>query len=372
MLDIIIFFEVYCFFFSLVLLSLYNFSKIDYDWDLPAYIGCVMKKSNDKTPLILHQNVYLELKERLSDREYLQVIGINETNQYRNFVSKDADSYYQQLRYYDIKVLYIDSVWIINFFINQTITSIYLLNAICFVLFGFLIFKILFKFCNLSFFSCYLITLSICILPVIANLARIASPDLMVFVLILFLCYSFFNGFNYKYQIFITLLIVGTRPDYILFTVLYLILIFFIEKKIIYYVLPIGVLCNFAFYFCILYYYNYPGWESLFYDTFIHRRLNISTELAVLNFQDYWNVLVRNVYNFKKIGLISLILLGLSYFLVKQKKIEKYNFFLILLMFFSLYFKYLFFPASGEIRFFIIYLLMMGLCILNPKRIISI
>lgn len=351
----------------MVILSFYNFSRIDFDWDLPAYLGCAIKKNSNIIPEDLHEKVYYELKAKLPEKSYRKIIGKNPGNKYRNFISKNPDAYYQQLRYYDIKELYIDAIYLVNLLVNDIITSIYLLNSFYFILFGFLISTILSVYCRMNSYYSYLLTIIICILPFISNLARIASPDLMTLVLMAVLCYFFISKARIYYQILATIIIVCTRPDYILFTVLYLLLVFFIEERKRYIPLLIGLMCNALFYIIIIHSYNYPGWSDLFYDTFIHRRLIIS-EPVFVGYKEYFHVIFKSFANFKKITLASLIFLLLALFLYKKKWLEKNNFLMILLMFFSLYLKFMFFPAAGETRFFIVYLLMMGIFVLNPKK----
>lgn len=108
-------------------------------------------------------------------------------------------------------------------------------------------------------------------------------------------------------------------------------------------------------YYGVLKLYDYPGWKDVFYDTFIRRRPYISLESSDFSFADYWKVISTNIINFKKVTLFSSLFLGSVLYFSKDVWLRLFA----VLIFINIFVKFAFFPASGELRFFYPFLLML-------------
>ncbi|WP_435522425.1 hypothetical protein [Chryseobacterium indoltheticum] len=130
---------------------------------------------------------------------------------------------------------------------------------------------------------------------------------------------------------------------------------YFNENKQINYSLILQGFSIAVIYIAIIKYYNYPGWKDLFYDSFFYRRPIISAEKADFTFQKYFDFLLFKLINFKKITLSSLILVGLTFYFSKDWWIR----ILSLLFFANIYIKFVFFPDSANLRFFLGFVLLL-------------
>lgn len=107
-------------------------------------------------------------------------------------------------------------------------------------------------------------------------------------------------------------------------------------------------------YFLILKINNYPGWKDVFYDTFIQRR-RLITGNADFTILEYWQVFLDSIINFKKISLIAIGLLVAVFYFSKDLWVRSLAAILVI----NIYLKFAFFPAPGEYRFFIGFLLLL-------------
>src|SRR5690349_515708 len=77
-----------------------------YDWDLVAYVGSAIALREHDSELI-QQHAYAALRAELPDDDYADIANGSE---FRHDVAQNADHFHQQLRFYEIRPLYIWTV----------------------------------------------------------------------------------------------------------------------------------------------------------------------------------------------------------------------------------------------------------------------
>lgn len=159
------------------------------------------------------------------------------------------------------------------------------------------------------------------------------------------------------------------RPDYITFTLTYIMAVFFFsyyqEKKIDASYIVQGVILL-VMYLAIIKFYDYPGWKDVFYDTFIDRRPIISTHPVELSLMDYLQIIYIKIIYFKKVTLSVAIMIGVIFWKSKDVWVRMIS----VLFLVNVYIKFFFFPQSAALRFFfpfIFPLFIMMLYVLSRK-----
>lgn len=334
-----------------------NFQQREFNWDLLGYMGSYyeLQSPNDDSKILY--KVYSNLKNEAPKPSFEQLNGYGKSGDWMNFVSKNPDAFRQQISYYSIKVLYValGSVFLKLGF--SPAFSFFLPNLLAYFIFGFLLFEIFRIIFRQQIFLPLVFTLLIIALPPVRYLGTIATPDMLIVLFSTWFILAIFKKQNLWFQALILLLIVLTRPDMVLFALSYLGFYFlfdlFKNKKWNFSTI-ISAIIIFCIYIGILKINNYPGWNDVFYDSFLQRR-NFLTEPAIFSFQDYKDVLFSNLYNFKKIGITSVLLLLTVLFLSQKLRIRLFA----IMVFFNIFLKFVFFPAPGEFRFFLPFLLIL-------------
>jgi len=340
-----------------------------YDWDMPGYMGCFYTIIMPDNPEKVHHRIYDEIKKEAPDYEYNDIIGVKKYDRTRQYFTKNTQSFTEQLPYFQIKVGYnlaLLSLYKLGFTGPMSVT---MLSIISYFISGLLLFYVLKNIFPDKPFISGALSIIICLLPPVAFISRISTPDMFVFQFMLVFMLGFLRKWNDWSMFLILFLITFVRPDYITFTLTYLFTLllydFYKEKKIkLSYGLQAALLL--VLYFIIMKYYNYPGWKALFYDTFIYRRPFISTEVADFTMGKYFEILFSRLLYFKKVTLASVSMLFVIFYLSKDLYIRMISVFI----FVNIYIKFVFFPQSAELRFyisFIILLLLMMLYVVSKK-----
>jgi len=333
-------------------LTIWNYQKREYGWDMPGYIGSVYKMEFPDSPQKVHQLTFQSIKKEASKAEYEKLSGVKPYHKATQVFEKNADAFFEQLPYYEIKVGYNLAVFIlqkVGFSPPMSVLAVSLFSYFFSAIFIFFILrKTIFPD---NWLLTVLIVSGVMLLSPLALMSHAPTPDLFVFLFILIMIFGLFSKWK-KWLIFIVLFFITlVRPDYIPFTLTYLITIFLFEyiknKKIEVAFILQGVILL-GLYIGIVEYYNYPGWRNLFYDSFIYRRPILSSQQAVFSVKDYLSIAFEKLLNFKKITLSAIIF---TFFVFKYSN-DLWMRMLTVLFFFNLYIKFFFFPQSGETRFF--------------------
>lgn len=335
--------------------SVYNFQNREYDWDLPGYVGALLVSENDGYTKQTHNLVYSEIRKESTQKEFNKIIGLGKDNA-TNYFYRSKLAFQEQLPYYQIKIGYnllVRAFYFVGF--SAPYSVLFLNSVLFFISIIFFYFSLKAIYSGYPFFV-FFVSILFSSLPVLHYLSRIASPDILLVLLLLVFANFVINNKKPIYVFFIIFLIVFSRPDYVIFGLSFyfskIIYEFVLEKKLnrdnFIYIILIGL-----GYFFIVKYYNYPGWKHVFYDSFIYRRAYISGQSPEFSFKTYVNIVLKGIVNMKKITLISLFFVIWILFFGKNLWIKV----VALLLFFNIYLKFLFFPAAGEYRFYLPFIL---------------
>ena len=342
----------------LAVLSFWNYNNRVYDWDMPGYIGSIYTSQYPNNPQKVKELTYNSIRKEAPADHYNDLIGKNPKDVARQYFEKDTKAFSEQLPYFQIKVGYNLAIFLLHKMGFTAPMSVLFLSIISYFLSGillFFIFRIIFpKNISIGFFA----TVGILLLPPMTYMARVSMPDMFILQFLLIFMIGLFNHWRKWIMFLILFAITFIRPDYITFTLTYLVtgLLFnFHEKRKINFTIiwQAGILLLLQIF--IVKFYHYPGWKNLFYDSFICRRPIISEEAADFGVKDYLQILFRKIIYFKKVSLIALSILGLIFYMSKDKMTRIYSVFI----FANIYIKFIFFPHSSELRFFFGFILLL-------------
>lgn len=339
-----------------VALTYFNFQHREYGWDMPGYLGSYYLVENPTNNLEIRENVYAIIKSEAPKYQYDKMVGFHEKGNWKYWISKNGAAFNLQIPYYSIKVFYVFLIFVFHKIGFSLPIAAFLPNIISFFIFGFLLYYI-FKEILKTIFIPFILTLILLLIPPFRYLATIPSPDMLTVFFLTWFAFSVVKKHKLYIQFMILMLVVFSRPDFITFGISYLGTYFlsnlYQKRKISWMPILFGILMI-ATYFLILKINHYPGWKDVFYDTFIQRR-RIITGNAEFTFQEYWQVFLNNIINIKKISVISIGLFAGIFYFSKNFWLRSLAALLIL----NIYVKYAFFPAPGEYRFFVGFLLLL-------------
>ncbi|UQB68224.1 hypothetical protein [Epilithonimonas zeae] len=342
----------------LFVLCLWNYNNRVYDWDMPGYIGSMYTSQYPNNPEKVKELTFSSIQKEAPIDQYNDVIGKNPKDVARQYFEKSTKAFSEQLPYFQIKVGYnlaITILYKIGFTAPMSVLFLSLLSYFFSGILLFFVFKIIFP--N-NILIVFFITLAILLLPPMTYMARVSTPDMFILQFLLIFMIGLFSRWKRWIMFSILFAITFIRPDYITFTLTYLITDFlfnFYERKKINFNVILQTSILFFLYIFIVKFYHYPGWKNLFYDSFICRRPIISEELADFGITDYLRILLRKIIYFKKVSLIAFGSLGLIFYLSKDKWTRFYSVFI----FANIYIKFVFFPHSSGLRFFFGFILLL-------------
>lgn len=344
--------------FTISLLLFYlNFEKREYGWDMPGYLGSYYLVENPTNNLEIQENVYSIIKSEAPKFQYDKMVGFHVKGNWNDWISKNGDAFNLQIPYYSIKVFYVFLIFCFHKIGFSLPIASFLPNIISFFIFGFLLYSIFKEILQGKKLIPFILTLILLLIPPFRYLATIPSPDMLTVLVLTWFGYSVVRKHGLYIQFMILMLVIFSRPDFIIFGISYLGIYFlyeFYKKRKINWMPVIFGIVMMATYFLILKINNYPGWKDVFYDTFIQRRRLINGN-ADFSFQEYRQIFLSNIINFKKITLISIVCLSAVFYFSKDLTVRS----LAALLVINIYLKFLFFPAPGEYRFFIGFLLLL-------------
>lgn len=344
-------------------LTFWNYKNRIYDWDMPGYLGCLYTSRFPDSPEKVRNLTFGFIEKEAPADQYNDIIGLKPVDRARQVFKNDTQSFTEQIPYFQIKAGYNLAI---SFFYEIGFSppmAVLVASLISYFISGLLLFYIV----TIIFPQKYLIaaglTIVIALLPPMTYMSRVSTPDMFIFQFLLVFAIGWIKRWN-KWIMFLILLgITFTRPDYIPFTLSYLISVivfeYYKDKKIDFYILIQGaaLLCLYMF---IIKFYNYPGWKNLFYDSFIYRRPTISAQPAVFTIEEYLHILLNKIIYFKKVSLISLSMLGAVFYLSKDQWVKLSA----CLIFANIYIKFIFFPHSSGLRFFFGFIILLFIILL--------
>ncbi|WP_123875862.1 hypothetical protein [Chryseobacterium culicis] len=353
----------------LALLTFWNYQNRVYDWDMPGYMGSMYTSEFPDSPDKVRIITYQEIKKEAPADHYTDIIGIKQWDIPRQYFVKNTQSFTEQLPYFQIKVGYI---LVITLFYKLGLSSpmaVLFTSLISYFFSGVLLFYILKLLFPKKYWLAVVLTVASMLLPPMTYMSRVSTPDMFIFQFMLIFIIGLLKKWS-KWAMFVLLFgITFIRPDYITFTLTYIIAVFFFqylqEKKIDVSFIAQGTVLL-IMYLVIIKFYHYPGWKDLFYDTFIDRRPIISTHPIDVSVKDYLSIIYIKIIYFKKVTLSVAIMIGVIFWRSKDVWVRMIS----VLFLINVYIKFFFFPQSAALRFFfpfIFPLFMMMLYVLSKK-----
>lgn len=335
----------------LALLTFWNYQNRVYDWDMPGYMGCMYTSEFPDSPDKVRILTYEEIKKEAPAEHYTDIIGIKQWDIPRQYFVKNTQSFTEQLPYFQIKVGYI---LVITLFYKLGLSSpmaVLFTSLISYFFSGILLFYILKLLFPKKYWLAILLTIAAMLFPPMTYMSRVSTPDMFIFQFMLIFIIGLLKKWN-NWAIFVLLFgITFIRPDYITFTLTYIMTVFFFhyfrEKKIDVSFIAQGIVLL-SMYLAIIKFYHYPGWKDLFYDTFIDRRPIISTHPIDVSLKDYLSIIYIKIIYFKKVTLSLAIMIGVIFWYSKDAWMRT----IAVLFVVNVYIKFFFFPQSAALRFF--------------------
>ncbi|MFZ4931446.1 hypothetical protein [Chryseobacterium sp. Mn2064] len=336
----------------LIFLTSWNYKNRIYDWDMPGYLGSIFTSEFPDSPDKVRILTYTSIQKEAPADHYADIIGKKPQDIPRQYFEKNTQAFTEQLPYYQIKIGYILTITALYKMGITPPMSVLLISLISYFLSGLLIFYTVKTIFQKKYWLAPIVTIATLALPPITYMARVSMPDMFIFMFILILLLGLLKKWSLWTMFLLLLVITFIRPDYITFTLTYLIAVFvfqYFEKKKINFILIAqgGVLL--LMYLVIIKFYHYPGWKDVFYDTFIDRRPIISAHPVKVTLNDYLQILYPKILYFKKVTLSVIIMTAVIFWSSK----DKWTRMISVLFVINLYIKFLFFPQSAVLRFFL-------------------
>ena len=165
---------------SISLLSLWNFNKRTYDWDIAGYLGCIHTWEFPNSPEKVRNVSFSEIKKDASQKEFREITGFSPVENTRQIFATNTQAFTEQLPYYKIKIGYNSLIFVLYKIWFSAPIAVFLVSAFSYFLSGLILFFLIkFIFPNNYFFAS-IGTIGILLLPPIISMARTATPDMFV------------------------------------------------------------------------------------------------------------------------------------------------------------------------------------------------
>lgn len=255
----------------------------NYNWDMVAYMGCVVK-INTSDSEALHKKTYEILRQELGDE---RTDWMSSGNNYRETMESDHKAFSENLPFYTIRVVYLA---IVSFFFKLGIPLSFatvLPSLISVFLIILIIYRVLNKELNNTFVAS-IVSIIILFLPQVISLARLSTPDALSTFLLLLITVMYVYNSNWFLIFLIMSLSIMTRTDNIIWCGLLLFFETFFpsDKKNKWLVISFGV-GLLLIYFGLNVVHKNGGWEILFYHSFIQIQNFPLSLTPALTFKDY-------------------------------------------------------------------------------------
>lgn len=297
-----------------------NYEQRHYGWDMPGYLASYHLAEDSLNKKELVREVYTSIQLEAPKSDYEKMVGNYQKENWNYFITTHPDAFHLQIPYYSIKVFYVFLIFFFHKIGFSAPIAVFLPNLISFFIFGFLLFAIFKRIFVERTLVSFSLTVLLLLIPPFRYLATIPSPDMLATALITWFFYSVISNQHLRIQFMILLLVVFTRPDFVIFGLSYLGIYFlydwFTSKKINFLSIVLGLVMV-AVYLLILKVNSYPGWTDVFYDTFIERRRFI-TGAASFALSQYNEIILENIFNFKKITFLAVLFLSAVFYFTKD------------------------------------------------------
>jgi len=339
----------------------------NYNWDMIAYMGCVVKNDNADSEA-LHKKTYEILRQEIGDgRADLLSSG----NNYRSTMESDHNAFSENLPFYTIRVVYLA---IVSFFFKLGIPLSFatvLPSLISVFLLILLIYRVLNKeFDNI--FVASVISIIILFLPQTISLARLSTPDALSTLLLLLITVMYLYNSNWILIFLVMAISIMTRTDNIIWCGLLLFFETFFpsDMKNKWLVISFGV-CLILIYFALNVTHENGGWEILFYHSFIQIQNFPLSLTPALTFKDYVITMFMQTPDY----LPWFLLLILAYYFLRSINVKELLLLrggkIIFACILSFLTKYVLFPSFDSRFYFVLVILLFITLIVEWKKFLA-
>lgn len=359
------------YFILLLLNSVFIFRNPWVDWDIVSYIGNVKYVENQNIEVI-HKETYKELREYLDEKRY---DIIKWANQYRKDVFNEPEAFYDIMPFYNIKFIYIYSIYYISKLGLTIIQSVLALSVLSYIVFSSILFFIFSRELSkqpIFVLPLYLLTFSS---PIIIA-ARSTTPDMFGAVLLLIWVFLILKK-QAIWWILVLILSLWVRTDNIIFIgVLLFYMKFFAygEYKINWKVFIWGSILALGFYKGINTYFHNFGYWKLYYNSFIEPISYPSSFDAVVSNKEVYLILKEKIASLIALRdnkpityfpfMMILAMISVVYSLKNGVKLNNIYIALLLISVFTLVFKFIIFPNIQE-RYFVSYFVIIFIALIK-------
>ena len=345
MLYFICFFSI---FFALVLAK-----PLDSNFDTLAYVASA-KSWETSNAIEIHQYAYDELQAYAAEDDYDLMIS----GEYRQDMFTKVDAFMQQLPFYDIRVVYVGSIYVLSNLGLNPYFSAHLVSALT----GILGLVVLLRAFSAVVHPALLFSIPFFVIPLgFYELVRLGTPDALSFFAVSLLIYFYMKS---RWNIMLVLLpfLILVRTDLLILVVIFAGYMVFIRRDLFWKIVA-SLAVTLLLYFSLNIYFGNYGWSTVFYVSFIDRVSEPAMQVLNVSVGDYVNVFSKRLQHVLTnsaflmfLGLLTLS--GVLYYLRNGIGTPDFKsectlvFSLLVIMFFYLCLHYLSFPAIW-MRFFV-------------------
>ena len=291
--------------------------KPNYNWDMVAYVACA-KSFDLSDSRRVHEFVYTQLKESVPEKNYY---SLARGSDYRTTLSSNHESFRQQLSFYEIRVLYNFSVYLLSKAGANVYFSTYAVSAIS-VFIGLLLLYFAFRE--------QIAQDALLLIPPVSGLAfgllsigNLSSPDGMAFLSVSLITFSHIRNIRPLIPI-VFCIAVGVRTDLVLFFSAITAFCFLLKHPHRWYCAA-GLALSVPVYLAVNHFFGNLGWKVVFYHTFIEHLPLPQSFASEVSIKDYFHVLIRSIPSLftNQAFVFYLVVCALSWFLIKSLDSEK-------------------------------------------------
>jgi hypothetical protein len=275
------------------LIALYAFKRPYYNWDMLPYMAVVIGYDH-KDPNFVHDTVYEIVKKQLPALTYNQLMdgGL----EFRKSVAKNSNEFYAQMPFYSVKPLYTGMLYFFYKAGVPLIQATILPSFIAYVLIGFLLIFWIKRY--MQFYLALTISSFTMLSAPMWDIVRNSSPDCLSAFLLLSAMYFILERKSLVLAFLFLLLSIFARLDNLIPSIFFISLLTFSNnsvykvsaKKYLLMILFIS-LC----YLGITFTNHQPGWNILYYPTFL-KSLNLTySHPSEIHLNDYLALSISHI-----------------------------------------------------------------------------
>lgn len=273
----------------LLLLVAYKVQKTQYNWDVVFYCGAIFNNPDNPTA---SREAMINAFTHSSHIDYKN--EILPKTQYGKDVFSNNQSYEEQYAFYDIRVVYIKTIWAFHALGVDAVYSVYLASLFYALSAVLVLYFFCFGITGNALFS-FLVGLFMILRPGFRDFIT-SSPDTLSALSVILVIMAFFSKKAWWIYASIAFSILCRTDNLIFIGLLYgLSLIQYIVRKTTYRVYAAGIAVALITYFAVNFIYHNAGYRVLYYHTFIEHLSFPLTQPKVMSYADILKRLIPEI-----------------------------------------------------------------------------